>query len=179
MNHPRYPNTSPTQWVDGYPCLPECSPHAKKPRVSGAEFGGTSTLATAHAAPVNNWRLARPSRLRCDNYHKNALFSRVLQQMSACMTGRNARFAARAYQHGECGKWSTLAEQSKRKIKKGAVGAEVSERSDVGRPRCSGGFSSEHFWISGQRLRTARRAPQRKRRAVPVRCTSMVGVDHE
>jgi hypothetical protein len=29
--------------------------------------------------------------LRCDNYHKNALFFRVLQQMSACMSGRNAR----------------------------------------------------------------------------------------
>jgi hypothetical protein len=50
--------------------------------------------------------------------------------------------AARAYQHRECGKWSTLAEQSKRKIKKGAVGGggELSERSDVGRPEMFGGL---------------------------------------
>jgi hypothetical protein len=48
--------------------------------------------------------------------------------------------AARAYRHGECGKRSTLAEQSKRKIKKGAVAAELSERLDVGRPEMFGGL---------------------------------------
>jgi hypothetical protein len=39
---------------------------------------------------------------------------------------------------------------------------------DVGRPECSGGFSSEHFWIDGLRLRAATKVPQRgKGRAVP------------
>src|SRR5262249_49194636 len=136
---PGYPNTSPNHWVDGYPCLPECSPHAKKPRASGAEFGGTSTLATAHAAPVNNSGLARPSRLRCDNYHKNALFFRVLQQMSACMSGRNARsppacISTRAWPMED------PARAIQRKIKEGAVAAELSERSDVGRPEMFGGL---------------------------------------
>jgi|SRR6516162_7430406 len=30
-------------------------------------------------------------------------------------------------------------------------------------PRCLGGFGSEHFWIDGQRLRAATKAPQRRR----------------
>src|SRR5215471_10537448 len=30
-------------------------------------------------------------------------------------------------------------------------------------PRCSGGFGSEHFWIDGQRLRAATKAPQPER----------------
>jgi hypothetical protein len=54
-------------------------------------------------------------------------------------------------------------------------------------PRCSGGFSSGHFWIDGLRLRAATKAPQRgKGRAVPARCSSIcsteggdTGVVHE
>jgi hypothetical protein len=30
-------------------------------------------------------------------------------------------------------------------------------------PRCSGGIGSEHFWIDGQPLRAAPKAPQRRR----------------
>src|SRR6516165_6719939 len=33
----------------------------------------------------------------------------------------------------------------------------------LGVPRCSGRFGSEHFWIDGQRLRAATKAPQRNR----------------
>src|SRR6516164_6869069 len=45
-------------------------------------------------------------------------------------------------------------------------------------PRCSGGFSSEHFWIDGLRLRAATKAPQRaKGRAVPARCSSICSTD--
>src|SRR6516225_4258527 len=41
-------------------------------------------------------------------------------------------------------------------------------------PRCSGGFSSERFWIDGLRLRADTEAPQRgKGRAVPERCSSI------
>jgi len=44
-------------------------------------------------------------------------------------------------------------------------------------PRCSGGFSSEHFWIDGQRLRAATKAPQRgEGRAVPERCSSLLNL---
>src|SRR5262249_16623196 len=68
--------------------------------------------------------------------------------------------AARAYQHGECGKWSTLPQQSKRKIKKGAVAAEPSERLRCWPSRnVRGALVSEHFWIWGERLRAARRRP--------------------
>src|SRR5262245_10124091 len=86
---PGSPTHPPNHWLDGTHVsgmLPAGDVNVKKPRVGGAEFGGTSTVTTAHAAPVDSWRLARPSRLRCDNHHKKALFFRVLQQMSAFMT---------------------------------------------------------------------------------------------
>jgi hypothetical protein len=50
-----------------------------------------------------------------------------------------------AYQERECGKQSTRFEESQEGRKKGQSRRELSERSDVGRPECSGG--SEHFWI--------------------------------
>jgi len=41
-------------------------------------------------------------------------------------------------------------------------------------PECSGGFSSEHFWIDGERLRAATKAPQRaKGHAVPGGCRTV------
>lgn len=83
--------------------------------------------------------------------------------------------AARVYQHGECGKWSTLAEQSKRKIKKGAVAAEPSERLDVGRPEMFGGLFVPNISGSMGSDCGPLEAPQRKRRAVPERYTSMGG----
>jgi hypothetical protein len=59
--------------------------------------------------------------------------------------------------------------------KKGQSRRELSERLDVGRPECSGGFSSEHFWIEGQRLRAATKAPQRaKGRIGPERRSSIL-----
>src|SRR6516162_8189117 len=69
---------------------------------------------------------------------------------------------------------STLPEESKRGRIKGASRREPSERLDVGRPECSGGFSSEHFWIDGLRLRSATKVPQRGNgRAVPECCSSI------
>jgi hypothetical protein len=47
----------------------------------------------------------------------------------------------------------------------GSSGGEPSERLDVGRPECSEGFSSEHFWIDGHRLRAATTPTAKK--AVP------------
>jgi hypothetical protein len=68
-----------------------------------------------------------------------------------------------AYQHGGCGRQSTLSEESKRERKKRRSRRELSERLDVGRPEMFGGVSSEHFWIDGLRLRAASKAPQRRR----------------
>ena len=69
---------------------------------------------------------------------------------------------------------STLPEESKRGRIKGASRREPSERLDVGRPKCSGGSSSEHFWIDGLRRRAATKVPQRgKGRAVPECCSSI------
>jgi len=39
-----------------------------------------------------------------------------------------------------------------------------------------GAFSSEHFWIDGQRLRAAPGATAEKGRAVPERCSSILNV---
>ena len=36
-------------------------------------------------------------------------------------------------------------------------------------PRCSGGFSSEHFWINGLRLRAATKGRHSAQKAVPFR----------
>jgi len=45
---------------------------------------------------------------------------------------------------------------------------------DVGHGECSGGFSSEHFWIDGHRLRAVTKASQRgKGRAAPERGSSI------
>src|SRR5262245_66357284 len=76
------------------------APHTQRiPALAGLSSEEHRLWATAHAAPVNSSRLARPSRLRCDNYHKKALFFRVLQQMSACKSGqtrgRRLRVSAR------------------------------------------------------------------------------------
>ena len=74
----------------------------------------------------------------------------------------------------DCGKQSTLPEESKGEERKGQSRREPSERSNVGRPKCSGGFSSEHFWIDGLRLRAATKVPERgKGRAVPECCSSI------
>src|SRR5262249_15776582 len=62
--------------------------NAKKPRVGGAEFGRKpSNVSTACAVPTG-LRLAPPLRSRCDGDHKNALFCRVLQKISACITAK-------------------------------------------------------------------------------------------
>ncbi len=76
--------------------------------------------------------------------------------------------------HDECGKQSTLPEESKREERKGQSSRELSERLDVGRPEMFGGFSSGHFWIDGLRLRAATKASQRgKGRAAPERGSSI------
>src|SRR6516225_7370074 len=73
---------------------------------------------------------------------------------------------------------STLPEESKRGRIKGQSRREPSERLDVGRPECSGGFSSEHFWIDGLRLRAATKVPQRgKGRAVPIDLLNLLSID--
>jgi hypothetical protein len=43
-------------------------------------------VSTAHAVPVDKSEIVSPLRSRCDGDHKNALFGRGLQKMSACMT---------------------------------------------------------------------------------------------
>jgi hypothetical protein len=48
----------------------------EKPRVSGAKFGGTSNVRTAHAATIDKRRVAMRLCSRCDGDHKNALFAR-------------------------------------------------------------------------------------------------------
>jgi hypothetical protein len=69
-----------------------------------------------------------------------------------------------------CGRQSTLPEKSKRRQSR----RELSEKLDVGRRECSGGFSSEHFWIDGHRLRAVTKASQRgKGRAAPERGSSI------
>jgi hypothetical protein len=60
----------------------------------------------------------------------------------------------------ECSKQSTLLEESKRG---GSSGGNCLKGWMLAVPRCSGGLSSEHFWIDGHRLRAATKAPQRKR----------------
>ncbi len=76
--------------------------------------------------------------------------------------------------NGECGKQSTLPEESKREERKGSRGGNCLKGWMLAVPRCSGGFSSEHFWIDGQRLRAATKAPQRaKGRAVPDGCRTV------
>jgi hypothetical protein len=61
-----------------------------------------------------------------------------------------------------CGRQSTQPEKSKRRQSR----RELSEKLHVGRRECSGGFSSEHFWIDGHRLRDVRRHSAEK--AVPL-----------
>ena len=76
---PTIPNLSPNHWLDGTHLsgmLPAGDVNVKKPRVGGAELGGT----------IRDVRLAPPLRSRCDGDHKNALFCRVLQEMAAFMT---------------------------------------------------------------------------------------------
>jgi hypothetical protein len=61
-----------------------------------------------------------------------------------------------------------------RRKKRGSRGGNCLKGWMLAVPRCSGGFSSEHFWIDGQRLRAARKAPQRaKGRAVPDGCRTV------
>jgi hypothetical protein len=48
----------------------------EKPRVGGAKFGGTSNVRTAHAATIDEHRVAIRLCSRCDGDHKNALFAR-------------------------------------------------------------------------------------------------------
>ena len=50
-----------------------------------------------------------------------------------------------AYQHGECGKRSTLSEESEGKKGKGGRGGNRLKGWMLAVPRCSGGLSSEHF----------------------------------
>ena len=69
-----------------------------------------------------------------------------------------------AYQHGECGKQSTLPEESKREERKGQSRRELSEGLDVCRSEMFGGFSSERFWIDGLRLRAATKAATARKR---------------
>jgi hypothetical protein len=45
---------------------------------------------------------------------------------------------------------------------------------DVGRPECSGGFSSEHFWIDGQATAGRYESATRKRPCVPERGSSIL-----
>ena len=65
--------------------------------------------------------------------------------------------------------------------KKGQSRWELSERLEVGRPEMFGGFSSEHFWIDGLRLRAATRATARKRpcrsRALRVDLLKLLSID--
>src|SRR5262249_57292109 len=60
---------------DGAFCIARAS--AKKPRVSGAEVGGTSDE-PRNAVRSTNRRLARPLRSLCDGDHKSALFAAEL-----------------------------------------------------------------------------------------------------
>src|SRR5262245_11467741 len=64
------------------------------------------------------------------------------------------------------------------KKEKGSRGGNCLKGSMLAVPRCSGGFSSGHFWIDGLRLRAATKAPQRgKGPAVPARCSSSRSTD--
>src|SRR5262245_64249073 len=47
----------------------------KKPRVSGAEVGGTSNVENRICGTIDNSRLARPSRSLCDGDHKECGFA--------------------------------------------------------------------------------------------------------
>ena len=76
--------------------------------------------------------------------------------------------------------WQTehSSKKSKRGRKKGQRGGNYLKGLNVGRPEMFGGLSSEYFWIDGQRLRAATKAPQRgKGRAVPERCPSIRSTD--
>ncbi len=77
--------------------------------------------------------------------------------------------------NGECGKQSTLSEESKSEERKGAFAAGTVRMVGCWPSRdVRGAFSSEHFWIDGQRLRAATKAPQRaKGRAVPDGCRTV------
>src|SRR5215475_7864822 len=90
MNHPPIPTPPlpPTPWFNGTHVVQNAPDrrrtNAKKPRFGGAEFGRKpSNVSTACAVPTSV-RLAPPLRQRCDGDHKNALFCRVLQKISAC-----------------------------------------------------------------------------------------------
>jgi hypothetical protein len=52
-----------------------------------------------------------------------------------------------AQRHGECGKQSTLAEKATGGKERRSRGGNRPKRWRLAVPRCSGNFSSEHFWI--------------------------------
>jgi hypothetical protein len=89
---PRQP--IPNQWLDGtyvFRNAPIADPTTQRsPALAGLSSGGKpSKVSTADAVPSRRVQgLAPPLRQRCDGDHKNALFCRVLQKISACMTAK-------------------------------------------------------------------------------------------
>ena len=68
-------------------CVPNCE-RENHPQEDGHDTPPEhpSNVSTAHAVPVDKSEIVSPLRSRCDGDHKNALFGRGLQKMSACMT---------------------------------------------------------------------------------------------
>jgi hypothetical protein len=80
------------------------------------------------------------------------------------------------YQHGatSVAKQSTLPEESKREERKGQSRRELSERLYVGRPEMFGGLLVPNILDRWAATAGRTKAPQRKRGAVPERCSSML-----